>query len=97
MPNPYRVLNVPRTADDETVRRSYLGLIRRFPPQREPEAFKRIQAAYEAIRDLRARIRHEVFTPSLGESLEEWIEEIRAERRSGRLGLVALRRIYGLS
>lgn len=97
MPNPYRVLGIPLDADDDTVRRSYLRLLHRFPPQREPEAFKRIRAAYETLQDLRSRLRHLLFCPSRGESLEEWIEEVRSDPGSARLGLEDIRRLYGPS
>lgn len=93
MPNPYRVLGVGQDADDATIRRRYLELTRRFPPERDPETSQSVRKAYEAIADVRARMRMLLFEPSQGESLEEWIEEIECEQKERRLGLEALRQL----
>ncbi len=92
MANAYRVLGVSQTTSDEEVRRRYLSLVHRFPPEREPAQFRRIQDAYEALRDRRARLRYLTFEPSRGESLEEWIAELR--RDAMRPGLDAVREMY---
>lgn len=55
--DPYAVLGVAEDADDEAVKRRYLALVRAAPPDREPERFQTFRAAYEAIRDARARAR----------------------------------------
>jgi curved DNA-binding protein CbpA len=94
MANPYRVLGVPRDAGDEAVRDAYLSLVRRFPPERAPEAFQRVQAAYAAHKDERSRLRFRLFEPADGESLEEWMEEIRCETGSQRLSLEKLRAAF---
>jgi len=55
--NPYLVLDVPDDADDEAIRAAYLVQLRRHPPDTDPEGFGRVQAAYQAIRDIEARCR----------------------------------------
>ena len=39
MNEPHQVLGVEPDADDETIRRRYLELVREFPPERNPEKF----------------------------------------------------------
>lgn len=61
MIDPYRVLGVDPTADDETIRAAYLAAIRESPPERDRERFERVRRAYEAISDRRRRLAHELF------------------------------------
>jgi curved DNA-binding protein CbpA len=61
MIDPYRVLGLDSEADDEAIRRAYLEAVRRHPPERDPERFERIRAAYDAVRDRRRRISHALF------------------------------------
>lgn len=58
--DPYTVLGVSVDADDEAVRAAYLELVRRHPPERDPEDFARINRAYEALKTENDRIRHEL-------------------------------------
>ena len=94
MANPYKVLEVGPEAGDEEIRAKYHALLRRFPPEREPDAFGRIQKAYEAVRDVRSRLRFLLFEPSGGESFEEWIEEVRCETAASRLSLERIREMF---
>jgi curved DNA-binding protein CbpA len=55
--DPFAVLGVGVAADDAAVRDAYRSALRAHPPERDPEAFKRVRAAYEALRDARARAR----------------------------------------
>lgn len=48
---PYRILDVPEGAGAEEIRKAYLSKVREFPPEREPEGFKRIQKAYAVLKD----------------------------------------------
>jgi curved DNA-binding protein CbpA len=40
MSDPYTVLGLPPDSDDDTIRRRYLELVRRFPPEHHPEKFR---------------------------------------------------------
>ena len=53
--DPFAVLGVAEDAGDEAIKRRYLTLVRRFPPDREPERFQAYRRAYETIRDARER------------------------------------------
>jgi hypothetical protein len=49
--DPFAVLGVPRDADEATVRARYLALIKKYPPERDPDRFREICAAFEAAKD----------------------------------------------
>jgi curved DNA-binding protein CbpA len=49
--DPYAVLDLPRTATAAQIKQAYFALVRAHPPERDPEMFKRIRAAYERLRD----------------------------------------------
>ena len=54
--NPFTVLGLEETADDEAVRAAYLAAVRRSPPDRDPEGFRHIREAYEALQDYERRL-----------------------------------------
>ncbi len=49
--DPYSVLNLARTATAAEIRQAYFTLVRAHPPERDPDTFKQIRAAYERLRD----------------------------------------------
>lgn len=57
----YLVLELDPAATPEDVRRRYLELTRAHPPGRDPERFAQIAAAYEALKDDRARVETAIF------------------------------------
>ena len=61
MNDPFALLGVDETADDETVRTAYLQQVRACPPDRHPERFQAIRTAYEAIADGRDRMAARLF------------------------------------
>ncbi|SRR6056297_3102390 len=48
---PFEVLGLSTNADEATVRARYLELVRQYPPERDPDRFRQIRAAYEAASD----------------------------------------------
>ena len=54
---PYLVLGLEPSATGEAIRRRYLELVREHPPGRDTGRFQRVTAAYEALKDDRARVR----------------------------------------
>jgi len=92
--NPFALLGVDETADDAAVRAAYLAGVRRFPPDRDPDAFQRIRDAYQAIRDEEHRLDFRLFGPPPLERLEELLATFPGERRhvGPRPWLDALRR-----
>lgn len=68
MPNPFAVLGVAETADDDAIKKAYLQQVREHPPERDSERFQAIRAAYDAIKTRRNRLRYRLFgqeTPDL--------------------------------
>lgn len=61
MKTPFEILGVDETADDQLIKKAYLAEVRRFPPERFPEEFKRIREAYEKISTAKARLRYLLF------------------------------------
>ena len=55
----YEVLGVAKSATPEAIKRAYLALVREHTPERSPEIFKRIRAAYETLSDPVARERYD--------------------------------------
>jgi curved DNA-binding protein CbpA len=88
--NPYAVLGLPAECDDQTIRRQYLELVKRFPPEQEPEKFAAIRAAYESLKDLDTRLRYRLFEAGRQESLDAIIEEVACRSPRRRLSLATL-------
>lgn len=59
--DPYATLGVDRSADDEAIKRAYFARVREHPPEREPDRFREIRAAYDAIRTPDRRQRTNLF------------------------------------
>ncbi len=53
--DPYTVLGLTRQATLLDVKRAYFKLVRQHPPESDPEGFRRIRNAYEALRTPQAR------------------------------------------
>ena len=62
--NPHAVLDLKRDATPDEVRQAYLALVRRYPPDREPEKFREIHDAYQLLCDPFART-EAMFRPSI--------------------------------
>lgn len=75
MNDPYETLGVGVDADDEAIRRRYLELVRQYPPERAPERFAAIRAAYEQLKDAETRLKKRLFHVDTHLSLESLIEE----------------------
>lgn len=54
-PDPHATLGVDANATSAEVRIAYLQKVREHPPERDPEGFKRVREAYEALRSPRRR------------------------------------------
>ncbi|MDR0376943.1 MAG: DnaJ domain-containing protein [Spirochaetaceae bacterium] len=55
----YETLGVPETAGGEEIKRAYFGLVRKYQPDRFPEEFKEIRAAYETLMDKEKRAEYD--------------------------------------
>jgi len=91
--DPYDVLELPPDADDEAIRRKYLELVRRFPPEHHPEKFAAIRAAYESLKDLNTRLRHRLFERGRRETIDTLIEEQACRSPRRRVSLETLLKV----
>jgi len=57
----YLRLGLSPDASDEDIRNSYLRLVKKYTPEKEPDKFRRITEAYESLKDRRNRIRGKIF------------------------------------
>jgi DnaJ-class molecular chaperone len=48
--SPYEVLDLPVNAATDVVKRQYKSMIRRFPPEQNPDEFNKIRTAYDQIK-----------------------------------------------
>jgi curved DNA-binding protein CbpA len=96
MSDPYEVLGLPSDADEAEIRRRYLELVRRFSPDRAPEQFAAIRAAYDAVRDPARRLEAQLFETSASDSLDALAADLRARLVGGRFSLDVLRALADL-
>lgn len=54
--DPYAALGISRDATIDAIKDAYFKLVREHPPERDPEAFKTIRAAYDRIRTPERRV-----------------------------------------
>jgi curved DNA-binding protein CbpA len=90
MSDPYAVLGLAADADDDTIRRRYLELVREFSPERHPQKFAAIRQAYESLKDLDTRLRYRLFEAGRRESVEAIVEEITCRTPRRRVPLKTL-------
>lgn len=92
MSDPYRLLGVPETADDATIRAAYLAAIHACPPERDRSRFEQVRAAYESIattRDRQARALFDTTAPRV----QDILQALTADWRPGRPDEQRLRRV----
>jgi curved DNA-binding protein CbpA len=90
MNDPFEILGVSPEAREVEVRQRYLELVRQFPPDRAPEKFAEIRAAFDAVRDPLARLERQLFRLAGEASLASLATELRVRLRSARLPVDAL-------
>lgn len=61
MITPFEILEVAEDASDAQVKKAYLGMVRRYPPERFPDDFQRIYRAYELIKTEDDRLAYRLF------------------------------------
>jgi curved DNA-binding protein CbpA len=86
MNDPYRVLDLPLNASESEIRRRYLELVRKFPPDQAPERFAAIHAAYASLRDPATRLKEQLFSLQPKEdSFESIAAELHARLKAVRI------------
>ncbi len=59
--DPYAVLGLERGSTQRQVKRGYFRLVRKYPPETEPEAFKLLRSAYEQLRSAEVKAETDLF------------------------------------
>lgn len=90
MSDAWSVLNLKPSASDEAIRRRYLELVREFPPERAPQRFAEIRAAYDELRDPVERVRRRLFIESRPADLDGLMDEFRKQTSTVRIPTSAL-------
>ncbi|MGP0063466.1 MAG: J domain-containing protein [Isosphaeraceae bacterium] len=91
MSDPYETLGLTPDAGEVEIRRRYLELVRQFPPDRAPERFTAIHAAYEALRDPARRLQAQIFEcETTVDSVETLAADLRRRLRDARLPVATL-------
>lgn len=94
MTDPYRLLGVPETADDETIRAAYLAAIRACPPERDRQRFEQVRASFEAISSEPRRHAHALFD-TLVPTAQDVLEALSADWRPSHPSEATLLRVLG--
>jgi len=90
MTDPYATLGLSPHADEAEVRRRYLELVREFPPDRAPERFATIRAAYDELRDPARRLEDRLFYSGTTDNLDALAVDLRKRLRDKRIPLSVL-------
>ena len=80
MNDPFNVLELTPTAAPAEIRRRYLELVRRHPPEREPKRFAEIRAAYDALADPLESLKRRLFDTKT-ETPEEILRSLESTQR----------------
>ncbi|MBF0165741.1 MAG: DnaJ domain-containing protein [Magnetococcales bacterium] len=95
MNDPFALLGVAEDADDETVRKAYLHLVRIHSPDKDAARFQEIRAAYENIAQASDRLSHRLFEapkPDPVPLVAAWLRGEEKQATPSALPLIALLR-----
>lgn len=78
--DPFLILGLPRDSGEAEVRARYLELVKQFPPERDPEKFREIRQAFDAIKDPFSIALHLIKPP--GDEVPKWSDVIEAQKQN---------------
>jgi hypothetical protein len=76
--NPFAILGVETGASEEEVRKRYLALVKKFPPETHAEKFREIHQAYESAKDPLILARQLLDPPA---KMPEWNDLIAEQKK----------------
>jgi tetratricopeptide (TPR) repeat protein len=76
----YEILGVGKTAEGAEIKRAYFGLVRKYQPDRFPDEFKEIRAAYETLMDGEKRAEYDAIGELPGSAAALYHEAQRFDR-----------------
>jgi curved DNA-binding protein CbpA len=90
MTDPYLVLGLEPEAGDAEIRSRYLALVREFPPDRAPERFAEVRAAFDQLRDPLVRLERQLLAIETGDSFQALRADLEQRLKSTRIPVEAL-------
>lgn len=93
----YEVLGIAPNAGEQEIKRAYFQQVRKFPPDRYPEEFQRIRAAYDTLRDTQARKAYDRIQELSSEdrAIYQEVQDIRNSEESIQLLLKLIKKYPG--
>jgi tetratricopeptide (TPR) repeat protein len=58
----YQILQIPKEATDDEIKHAYIQLVKKHPPEIDPDKFIQVRKAYENLKDPIKRAREDLFT-----------------------------------
>jgi DnaJ-class molecular chaperone len=83
--DPYVVLGIGPEADEQQIRQRYLQLVREHSPERDPQGFAAIRAAYDRLRDPVVSLEHRLFDLTTSESIEDLLAAQLRQQKTRRI------------
>lgn len=77
--DPFKVLGLSPDASEAEIRARYLELVKQYPPEREPEKFREVRAAFELTKDPLSLARRLIEPPD--ETVAPWSAVLEAQKR----------------
>lgn len=90
MNDAYEILGIEPSSSDEQIRHRYLELVRQHPPDRDPQRFAEIRAAYDRLRDPVARLDKLLFQVDTNDTLDAVIGDVQRRLHDVRVPLDTL-------
>ncbi len=81
MNDPWTILGVEPSANDDAIRAAYREHVKLHPPDTDAAGFARISEAYAQVKDPRARARERLFGPKPLAHIGELVEALRLSPR----------------
>lgn len=78
--DPFTILGLSRDAGEAEVRARYLELVKQNPPEREPDKFREIRAAYEAAKNPLTLACRLLAAPDT--EVQQWAEVLNAQKKN---------------
>lgn len=90
MNDPHETLGLPAGADEAQIRSRYLALVKEFPPDRDPERFAAIRAAYDELRNPAALLEKQLLSLTTLDSVERLQLDIAKRLKTSRFPISLL-------
>ncbi len=79
--DPYALLGISTIASEAEIKQAYFKQVRQHPPEKDPQMFKQIRAAYEKLKDPQKRLEADLLR------VEIWPEPVLEVKRKTKAGI----------